>query len=743
MKNKKLYYKLAGMLLVTVFAVVSIFYFTFFKNSLMTEAQMHLNEITIQTAGRIEEKLISNKELIDTLAVEAKDFENHTEKDNISRLKGWAGKNTFTQISFADEKGMGYTSDGNHVDFSDSEFFEKALLGSGNISPVIRNYEGGFENIVIFTSPVYRDDIFKGVIYGLFEMENITKSLELEFFNGLGQGFIIDELGNVLAHSDEDMVKKNMFLEIARNNDSIDTQKIKARVLAMDSGNTVYVHKGTKYFVSFFPVLGEHNMSRGKSNSGMSVLMMVSYNRVFEQSNMIMRRTGSIVVMTFLLFCMIIAYVLYQKRVNEESLEKVAYEDELCKILNRKGFVRSANYMLRNSKDELVAICIDIDNFKITNSIFGYEFGDRVLKAMTSELQKAFGEDAVIGRINADNFNVIVGYASKNCVLREVEKIAEAMKNRFSSHKEILVSIGVYFVEDASEESKQIFDKAQLANKSVKYASKTPYAIYEESLKDEIEKENWLVEEMKKAIERKDFEVYYQPKFEIARERTVGAEALIRWNHTEKGFISPVEFIPLAEKTQLIVDIGRIVFEQVCKDMSSWKQKGMSPLSVAVNLSRVEIYQADVVGNIKNMMKIYEIPGNLIQIEITETVAVNEYEDLRGVLLQLNELGISISIDDFGSGYSSLACLHKLNVDTLKLDRSFLVNLDSDEKGINILRGMIELSRELGLRTVCEGIETREQMEMLKQMNCRYGQGFIFARPMPLKELEKFLKDKQ
>lgn len=174
--------------------------------------------------------------------------------------------------------------------------------------------------------------------------------------------------------------------------------------------------------------------------------------------------------------------------------------------------------------------------------------------------------------------------------------------------------------------------------------------------------------------------------------------------------------------------------------MAQWREKGMTVLPVSVNLSRVELYQADIVDYIRDCIADNEINPELIQVEVTETVAVYEYEGIREVLLEINALGISISIDDFGSGYSSLACLHKFNVDTLKLDRSFLVNIDLDKKGINILRGMIELSRELGLSTVCEGIETREQLDMLREMRCKYGQGFVFARPMPFAELERFVE---
>ena len=743
MKNRKFYYQLAGMLVITVFAVGSIFYLTFFRSSLMSEAEMHLNEITIQTAARIEQKLSSNMELMNTLAYEARDFDSHAEAENIARLKGWTEKNIFTEIAFADENGKGYSSEGEKISLVSSELYDQISRTGSGMSPVIRDFREKYSNVIIFSSPVIENGRYEGIIYGVFEIQNISRAIELEFFDGAGHGFLLDYWGNILVHPKKEMVGKNMFLELSRNNSSVDTQRLKSKFLSAEPGNGVYTYGGIKYYVSSVHLKDKYGMRSAEPQGGISVIMAAPYNMVFEHSTIIIRQVRGLFVLTFILFCMIIAYILYQKKENEASLRKAAYEDDLCNVLNRKGFGRSAALMLEDSGSRLAAIYADIDNFKIINGIFGYEFGDSVLKAMASELKKAFGKDAVIGRISADNFQILVPYSNINTVFRKIDKVAQAMKKRFAGHKEVLISAGIYFVEDRTEESEQIFDKAQLAGKRVKYVSRTPYEIYEESFTDDIKKENWLTEEIKKAVENSDFEIYYQPKFEIETERIVATEALIRWNHREVGFISPAEFIPLAEKTQQIVDIGRFVFDQVCRDMAQWREKGLEMLPVSVNLSRVELYQADIVDYIKGCIAAHEIEPELMQVEVTETVAVYEYEGIHEVLLEINALGISISIDDFGSGYSSLACLHKFNVDTLKLDRSFLVNIEIDKKGINILRGMIELSRELGLSTVCEGIETREQLEMLRDMKCKYGQGFVFARPMPLADLEIFVEKNQ
>jgi len=520
--------------------------------------------------------------------------------------------------------------------------------------------------------------------------------------------------------------------ELSKYNNSIEVQKFKSEFLKSESGGGIYLTDKGKMYVSYVPV----RVNNQEVN--LSAVTLASYDVVFKYSKKIIYETIGITIMLCVIFAGVMAYILEQKRKNDRNLKKAAYEDDLCKGLNRNGFIKEATDCHPKNNLRLAAVYMDIDNFKIINSIFGYEFGDRVLRYMADILTSRFSEGAVVGRLDADKFCILVQYENQEEIFGAIEKVIDGINNKYSQYKEINLSAGIYFMEDKEEAIDQILDKAQLANENIKPFKKEPYAIYDDELTKIVKEENWLIEELKKAICRKAFEVYYQPKFELESEVIVGSEAFIRWKHDSRGFISPMEFIPLAEKTHLIVDIGRYVFEKVCKDIQDWKKRGIYLLQVSVNVSRVELYQADIIDFLKNTVEKYEVDYNLIQIEITETLAMDEYENIKKVLSKIDDLGISISIDDFGSGYSSLGCLQKFKVDTLKLDRSFLVNIESDKKGINILRGMVELSRELGLKTICEGIETKEQLEMLKAINCKYGQGFIFARPMPKAEYEEF-----
>lgn len=716
-----------------LFAAMSLLYVASVQKSLFLETQTHLKEIAIQSANRIEEKINANMELLNTLEIDARDFEKYSEQEKIEKLSSWDKKSSFSEIAYVDGFGNGVTSEGEAINVSAQSYFKKSLSGDAYISGVIKKFGNGFENVIIFSAPVIKNNNIEGILYGLFEMRAISDVMKFDSFEGKGYGYVVDRKGNIVIHPDEKYINKNVFYEVSKQNDSVETQRVKGEFSRNESGSVIYKAASGKKYVSYVPI------KMNGHESYLYAVTVVPYDIVFKQSKKVISQTIALIALMAMISLGVMAYILYQKKKNEGILKKVAYEDKLCSVLNRNGFTKQVIVYLQNSNADLAAIYMDIDNFKLINSVFGYEFGDGVLRYMAGVLTALANKKTVIGRLDGDNFCILTSYKSEDEIFRGVGKVADKINGRYSHHKEIMISAGIYFIKDKDEELEQIFDKAHLANKSIKYFRKEPYAVYSDMLTDSIKEENWLAEEMKKAIDGKDFEVYYQPKFELISQDVVGSEALIRWKHSERGFISPMEFIPLAEKTQLIVDIGRFVFEKVCMDMLYWKEKGIPVLPVAVNVSRVELYQGDIVEFIKSVAEEYQIDYRFIQIEITETVAMNEYENIKNVLSKINALGISISIDDFGSGYSSLGCLHKFKVDTLKLDRSFIANIENDKKGINILRGMIELARVLELKTVCEGIETEQQLEMLKGMDCKYGQGFIFARPMPRTEYEKFV----
>lgn len=292
--------------------------------------------------------------------------------------------------------------------------------------------------------------------------------------------------------------------------------------------------------------------------------------------------------------------------------------------------------------------------------------------------------------------------------------------------------VGIYFVEEGEVDIQKAVNKANMA-RSVAKGKNINYAIYNEDVRNKLSEESMILDDIKIALVKNQFEVYYQPKFSLVNGEMIGSEALIRWNHPEHGFISPAVFIPIVEKSKLILKIGRFVFERVCTDLSEWKKQGKNIVPVSVNLSRVELYQPDIVKFINKTIQMYNLSSDFIEIEITETVAINELNILKNVLNELRKHGFSISMDDFGTGYSSISCLRDMPIDILKLDKSFLGGIEHDERSRNIAKSIVSLAKSLDLVVIIEGVESKEQAELMKQFGCDLVQGFYFARPMPAK----------
>lgn len=735
MKNKSIYYDVGSIVGLVVLILVAFFYIYSIQDLLFREVELNLEEISTQFSQKVEQQMHSNMGIVEFISHEGRYLNKLKEKQNVEKLEDWCKRTSFSEFGYIDSNGNGFNSEHEIFKVSENKFLRPVLENNNYVSNVISNYNGKYRNVMIFSSSVGEKSNIQGAVYGILEMGSFPDIAHAEFFKGNGYGYIIDRRGNVVIHPEKGYVGKNVFSQSSKYNSSVKMQMMKLKVASDESESFVYTNKDKeKKYVFFSPIY-----MNGQRTDLVSVIV-TPWEYVFERSSKVIIQSIGLISFMCVIYILVMMYILHQKRINEKKLLIAAYQDELCKIYNRKGFNANAKEFMKKSKHKLCAIDIDIDNFKMVNGVFGYSFGDEVLKYMANIISEIFSNKGIIGRIDADRFCIITSYKNPNKIFRSIENIAYKLNQNFYNKKDMSISAGIYFMDDIIEEPEAIFDKTRLAGNSIKSIPKLYYAVYSEEMALEVNQENWLVEEMKKAIKFEDFAVYYQPKFDIISEKISGSEALIRWPHAEKGYITPGIFIPVAEKTYLIIEIGRFVFQKVCEDIAQWKKEGLNTVQVSVNMSRVELYQPDIIEFIEFTMNKYSISPNDIQIEVTETVAMDEYQHVKEVLNKINEMGISIAIDDFGSGYSSLGCLQIFKIDVLKLDRSFLLNIDNDDKGINIMRGMIEISTELGLDTVCEGIETRDQLEMLKKMKCKYGQGYLFSKPIPKHEYQKFLQ---
>ncbi|MDL0340881.1 bifunctional diguanylate cyclase/phosphodiesterase, partial [Clostridioides difficile] len=425
---------------------------------------------------------------------------------------------------------------------------------------------------------------------------------------------------------------------------------------------------------------------------------------------------------------------------NKKRFKRIFYTDNLTKIKNQVAFENRAIEILHNaSNKEYVLLNIDIDNFKYINDTHGYEYGDKVLIIVAAALSKTFNIKETCARIGSDNFVILAKYRDSL-----LEDIREMLTNAIISELDMNVTqtisycIGAYLVEIDNlgyKSINSIMDKANIAHKVSKTRGISSTVWYNENLLKQLQIENSIYNYMYKAIENEEFHMYLQPKFQISSLNVVSAEALVRWFSPELGFLSPDEFIPLFEKSGFIIELDFYMLKKACSFVrKTFMKKNQYTYPIAVNFSRVTIYQNSFYQRFLDTVKEYEIPFKYIEIEVTESAFNEISQPVISILEELKKLGFLISMDDFGSGYSSLSLLCSLSINGLKLDKSLLKETFNREKVYSIIQCIIEMSHRIGMSVVCEGIETKKDLEFLNTVKCDVGQGFYFSKPIEEKE---------
>ncbi|HBG7746315.1 bifunctional diguanylate cyclase/phosphodiesterase [Clostridioides difficile] len=425
---------------------------------------------------------------------------------------------------------------------------------------------------------------------------------------------------------------------------------------------------------------------------------------------------------------------------NKKRFKRIFYTDNLTKIKNQVAFENRAIEILYNaSNKEYVLLNIDIDNFKYINDTHGYEYGDKVLIIVAAALSKTFNIKETCARIGSDNFVILAKYRDSL-----LEDIREMLTNAIISELDMNVTqtisycIGAYLVEIDNlgyKSINSIMDKANIAHKVSKTREISSTVWYNENLLKQLQMENSIYNYMYKAIENEEFHMYLQPKFQISSLNVVSAEALVRWFSPELGFLSPDEFIPLFEKSGFIIELDFYMLKKACSFVKkTFMKKNQYTYPIAVNFSRVTIYQNSFYQRFLDTVKEYEIPFKYIEIEVTESAFNEISQPVISILEELKKLGFLISMDDFGSGYSSLSLLCSLSINGLKLDKSLLKETFNREKVYSIIQCIIEMSHRIGMSVVCEGIETKKDLEFLNTVKCDVGQGFYFSKPIEEKE---------
>ncbi|MDJ0658109.1 MAG: EAL domain-containing protein [Crocosphaera sp.] len=448
-----------------------------------------------------------------------------------------------------------------------------------------------------------------------------------------------------------------------------------------------------------------------------------------------------------------------EKRVRERTadLEEVkeqllfdARHDSLTNLANRSLFLERVDLALKRVHEEddyLFAVSvIDLDRFKMINDSDGHLVGDRLLIEIGRTLETLVSPADTVARLGGDEFAILLDPIDNvNEALKIAQEIKTALTTSFTiQEREIFTSpsIGLTISLPTYQSAMEILRDADIAMGQAKEKGRGRYEIFNQKMHAQALKLLTLETDLRHGIEKQEFDVYYQPIMALKSVKLVGFEALIRWQHPTKGFISPGEFIPVAENTGLIIPIGKIVLGKVCQQIQTWKQQfpQATVLKVAVNLSSKQFNNTQLIQEIDEILEKTGLSPNNLKLEITETSLIEHSLETIKLLKQLKERNLEICLDDFGTGYSSLSYLHRFPVDTLKIDRSFINCIGKPEENLEIIQSIIPLAHNLGMEVVAEGIETEKQLKYLQQLNCDFGQGYFFNRPLTPPEAEKLLQ---
>lgn len=441
----------------------------------------------------------------------------------------------------------------------------------------------------------------------------------------------------------------------------------------------------------------------------------------------------------------IISSYLFKMRASDHTNQKL-YEirnyDALTGLPTQHKFKKNVRQLLTDYPEHNYAIIYsDISHFKYINDSLGYEIGDKILCDFAKFLSTNNVQMEGVARVSEDNFLAVIRYNGeeelKNYIITMNEQYNAMQKAKYPCNKFVIVS-GVSVI-DASEDVTVAIDNANIARKSIKDSLKTDCKFFDSSMKEKLQRESDITKNMEQALKNGEFVVYLQPKMGLSESKLVGAEALVRWRKADNTLMLPNDFIPLFEKNGFVVNLDFYVYEEVCKTLHYWLSEGLTIVPISVNVSRVHLNDEDFVKDIQTLVDKYKIPYHLIELELTESIFLNNTEVALATMRNLRKLGFGVSIDDFGAGYSSLNLLKDMATDVIKLDKEFFGQGEMQKEEQIIVSSIISMAKQLNMKVLSEGVETQKQSDFLKSVACDMAQGYLYSRPIKIVEFEKLL----
>lgn len=739
MKQKKngFFITILLLLISLAFIVTISVVFNNIKTNLESEIISRLSEEAEENVALIEKEIDAKFGVLQSFANELSSTGD--EIAEIRDMQSFVEVYNFKRMGFIDLNGIAKTTDGFEKDLSFREFYQIGLKGESFITASLLDTVGDHteDMINILSVPVYDNKgEIKGVLFATYLTEKFHEVIFSDSFQGEGYTYIVAGDGDVISSYGDGMQKEydNIFIytgDAAQYDDAIQ-EKVENDMREKISRVGIGVNEDNdKYFYCYKPLEIE------SADMNWYIFSIEPKSVLDERMHPIMRDIQFLTVILICILVMANIIFLYYNVRRRQELFRLAYKDSITGGDNFSNFKEKAK---KYENTEGYVIALDISEFKLVNNVCGNARGDEVLKVIWDVIMANCNDNEQAARVNADRFVIFWIESSKKTVTYRIEKLIneiEGISEQLSVPR-LYPVIGIRAVEKLDDADKR-YGEALRAKALVKNRRDRHYAFYDEIDYDTIVENKNLENGFEKALADKKFEVWYQPKFNSHTGKIVGSEALIRWRADDGSLISPGRFIPLFEKNGNIIRLDEYVFREVCRQQKEWQKEGIQILPVSVNISRFSLYYSNVVEKYERIINYYDVDHKYVQIEITES-AIIENTVIVELIQKFHDAGFDILLDDFGSGYSSLASLNQMPFDTIKLDKS-LVDYVGNENGEKLLKFIVQLVQSLGMKITAEGVEYKEQLDFLENLNCDDIQGFCFSKPLMLADFSAKLTE--
>lgn len=692
------------------------------KNLLNSDVEINLMEVVTQNKDVISSKLELEMNSLDSVAARLIDRMDKEQEPDFDTLREtffeYSIDNGDTGIFISDTEGNAYFADKSTVDISGRRYFLLASQGVDNISDrVVSRLDG--EEIFVFSIPIVHRKTIIGTIQKSYSAEDMYELCSISLYSSKGYMYIINEEGYILISSRQEMYSReaeNYFRMIYSQGNHKESEQLQNDIKEQHAGFVETTIDGETTFSAYTPLKDIHDWY---------LISSVATSAVASNANSVIR------LFYFILFMVVVAlgvnlwaFLAYKNR-QQEKLKHIAFVDSVTSgNTYNKFMVDLEAALLDNPGKTYYLLKFDIDNFKYVNNFYGFDMGDKILSQIYHTISEKLHDEETIARISSDNFAVLLTDAGE-------ARLTDILDSTYNDEGiSICFSAGIYIISDPKESISLMVDKASAAAAMMKNSLDKKVCFYSEKFDQQMIQNEQLKRAVKDAIADDEMVPFYQSKVDINTGGIVGAEALVRWRRQDGQLVPPGAFIPMCEKTGLVTSLDMCIFEKVLRFQRNRLAAGLPCVPVSVNFSRLHLLDKEFLPKVLSKIQEYGVPPALIELELTESAFFDNHDIMTEFIMSLHEAGFLIAMDDFGSGYSSLNMLKDVPIDVLKIDKGFLDTKADSERQKIIFSAIVDMAHQLRIKIIVEGVEEKEQVELMRQAGCSIAQGFYFSRPV-------------